>query len=95
MASLDVNVLSTLILGMVAMASLVASLAFLRFWRITSDRFFALFALSFALLAANRIALALIPAETEGRTFLYWIRLFAYLMILLAILDKNRPKKAI
>lgn len=94
MASLDANVLSALIFGMVAMAALVASLAFLRFWRLTGDRFFALFALSFALTAVNRIALALIPVETEGRTLLYWVRLASYLMILFAVLDKNWPKKA-
>lgn len=86
--------LNALIFGMIAMACLVVSLAFLRFWKLSGDRFFALFSLSFALQAAVRVALGLIPLDTEGRTLLYWVRLLAYLLILAAILDKNRPRPA-
>lgn len=82
----------SMIFGMIAMACLVVSLVFLRFWRLSGDRFFALFAGSFALLAVVRLGLGVVPVDTEGRTLLYWVRLLAYLMILAAILDKNRPK---
>lgn len=89
------DTLNSLIFGMIAMACLVASLAFLRFWRLSRDRFFLLFAVSFGLQAAVRVGLGLIPVDTEGRTLLYWLRLLAYLLILFAILDKNRPKPAV
>ncbi len=84
--------LDTLIFGMITMACMVVSLFFLRFWRLSGDRFFALFALSFALLAVVRLGLGLVPVDVEERTLLYWVRLLAYLLILVAILDKNRPK---
>lgn len=84
--------LISLTFGMIAMASAVVSLFFLRFWRLSGDRFFALFALSFALLAVVRVGLGMIPVDAENRTLLYLVRLLAYLLILAAILDKNRPK---
>lgn len=82
----------SLLFGMISMACFVVSLAFLRFWKLSGDRFFAMFALSFAVQALVRIGLGLVPVDTEGRTILYWVRLLAYLLILVAILDKNRPK---
>ncbi len=89
MNPIDATALSPLIYGMVAMASVVASLAFFKFWKVSGDRFFGWFALSFALMALNRVALAIIPLDIEGRSLLFWLRLFAYLLILLAIVDKN------
>ena len=80
---------------MLAGASLVTagaiSLFFLRFWRKTGDRLFALFSLAFLLLGIERIRL--IWATTEVATPFYFIRLVAFLVILFAILDKNRAQK--
>lgn len=80
--------------GAIACLQTIAALFFLRFWRKTHDRFFALFSLSFGLMAVNRIALLILQDESEARTFVYVIRLFSYLLILLAIFEKNliRPK---
>lgn len=40
--------------------------------------------------AANRAALALSPHPSDGTPMFYGIRFVAYLLILLAIADKNR-----
>jgi uncharacterized membrane protein HdeD (DUF308 family) len=85
----DVN---TLLLGAVAMASLLAGLFFLRFWRDTRDRFFLLFAFSFFVEGINRAALGLSAMSHEQQPFFYLVRLFSFILILLAILDKNRKK---
>jgi hypothetical protein len=78
------------VMGAIAMASVVAALFFLRFWRDTGDRLFLIFAAAFFLLAATRIGLALSQVQQEGHTHWYWVRLVAFVLILIAIVDKNR-----
>jgi hypothetical protein len=85
--------MNEMLLGAIAMASLVAALFFLRFWRSTGDRFFLYFALSFFIEGINRIALAPAAQGTDEAPTYYLVRLAAYGLILYAILDKNRPKK--
>jgi hypothetical protein len=82
--------LEQFLMGAIAMASSVAGLFFLRFWRDTGDRLFLIFGASFFLLAATRIGLALSRVHEEGQTHWYWVRLVAFVLILLAIVDKNR-----
>jgi hypothetical protein len=76
--------------GAIALALGVAGLFFLRFWRDTRDRLFALFALAFFVLAVNRIIIAITVVGVEPGDHYYWVRLFAFVLILLAIIDKNR-----
>jgi uncharacterized membrane protein len=83
-----------LIPGAIVMGYAVAGLFFLRFWRQTRDRLFFIFAISFWLLGAQRLALALTDQPVETRTGLYLVRLLAFLLILLAIVDKNRGRGA-
>jgi uncharacterized membrane protein HdeD (DUF308 family) len=78
------------IMGAIAMASAVVALFFLRFWFQTRDRLFAMFALAFLLLGITRVGLALSHVDLEPQTGWYWMRLAAFLLILLAVLDKNR-----
>jgi Family of unknown function (DUF5985) len=78
------------IMGAIAMACSIVALFFLRFWRETGDRLFAIFALAFLLLGITRLGLALSPQELEGHTHWYWVRLAAFVLILVAIVDKNR-----
>ena len=80
-------------LGMISMGFAVAALFFLRFWRDTRDRLFLIFAIAFGILAAQRLALVLTRDMLESQTGLYLVRLFAFLLILAAIVDKNRPPK--
>jgi len=78
------------LLGAVAMASLVAAVFFWRFWRQTHDRFFMLFAAAFLLEAINRTTLAAIGSVSEEQEPLfYMVRLFSFVLILIAIVDKN------
>ncbi|MFL6623284.1 MAG: DUF5985 family protein [Sulfurifustis sp.] len=75
------------------MASLIVALFFFRFWRNSRDRLFLFFALSFALEGVNRVALGLTGGLPEDRPSYYIVRLIAYSLILIAILDKNRPRR--
>jgi hypothetical protein len=78
------------LLGAVAMASLVAAAFFWRFWRQTHDRFFMLFAAAFLLEAINRTTLAAVGSVTEEQEPLFYlVRLFSFVLILIAIVDKN------
>jgi uncharacterized membrane protein HdeD (DUF308 family) len=82
------------ILGALALASLVAALFFLRFWRKTGDRFFMLFAIAFAFDAVGRVVLAvLLSQHGEGEPLVYALRLLTFSIILGAIVDKNRKGK--
>ena len=82
-----------LITGMIAMASLVIGLFFLRFWRNTKDRFFLYFALSFGIEGVHRIVTTLTYDEHEESPLHYLVRLLAYGLILWAILEKNLPSR--
>ena len=84
--------MTDLFTGAICMGSLVIALFFLRFWRKTHDRLFGLFAGAFGLLAVNWIALAFTSRDETLRTFLYGVRLVAFVMILAAIVDKNRSR---
>ena len=85
--------MNELLTGAIAMASIVIALFFLRFWRTTKDRFFLFFALSFFIDGMDRLFLAPASPSTEDAPEYYLVRLFAYSLILFAILDKNRLRK--
>ena len=84
------DALRSVVSGMLVMGYAVAGLFFLRFWRETHDRLFGIFAAAFALLAVQRAALALSSDPTGDQLLLYGIRLLAFVLILAAIVDKNR-----
>ena len=79
--------------GAIAMASFVAGLVFLRFHRRTSDRLFLFFAASFWLDAFGRTLEVALRLSDDGSSVLYVIRVVAYGLILVGILDKNRPRQ--
>ena len=79
--------------GAVAMASFVATLFFLRFWRQTRDSFFLLFAIAFGLDAVTRFALGLTHPVDEMEPLFYLARLVTFGLIIAAIVQKNRPGK--
>lgn len=78
------------LLGAISMAFAVAGLFFLRFWRDTRERLFILFSLAFFILAANRIGFLFAAEQNIRGDWLFSVRLLAFLLILVAILDKNR-----
>lgn len=79
-----------LISGANAMGFFVSGLFFLRFWRDTADRLFAMFALAFWALALNSGLLAVVHPINETRHVLYLIRLIAFVLIIVGVVDKNR-----
>jgi hypothetical protein len=83
-------IVSLLISGAITMGYAVAGLFFLRFWRETRDRLFLIFTAAFWVLGLQRLALVFSRDMVEDHTVLYLIRLFAFLLILGAIVDKNR-----
>lgn len=76
--------------GAITMGYLVAALFFLRFWRRTRDGLFIAFAFAFFLLGSGQALLAFTDMGDEDRSWLFLIRLAAFLCILLAIWRKNR-----
>lgn len=81
--------LAAFVAGALTLGLLAVGLFFLKFWRRTRDRLFLAFAVAFALLAANQAApvLSRIPSEHQG--YIYLLRLFAFVLIIAAVLGKN------
>ena len=75
--------------GAVTMGFLVASIFFLRFWKRTSDRLFFAFAIAFALMALNQALAQWLGAADERVGYTYLLRVLGYILILVAIIDKN------
>jgi hypothetical protein len=76
--------------GMLAAGYLAAGLFFLKFWTRTNDRLFGFFAAAFGLLFLQRIALTLASDLIADTAWYYLVRLLAFALIAVAIVDKNR-----
>jgi hypothetical protein len=86
-----IETLTSVLMGAVAMASLVAALFFLRFWRQTGETLFLLFSIAFVVDAATRLVLGLSHLTSEQEPFFYLTRLITFGLISIAIIQKNRP----
>ena len=75
--------------GAIVLGALLATLFFLRFWRVSRDSFFGWFAAAFLLQALARLA-TLLPLGDAAGLLLYMLRLLSYLLIVVAIWSKNR-----
>ncbi|MEZ0242760.1 MAG: DUF5985 family protein [Sphingomonas sp.] len=75
--------------GAITMGFFVAGLFFLRFWKRTRDRLFIAFALAFWLLGFSQALLALASITVETRSWVYLLRLGAFLLIIVSIWRKN------
>jgi len=73
-----------------ATAAVAAGLFFFRFWRESRDRLFAFFGAAFWMLAVSWALLALINPSDETRPYIYAIRLVAFLLMIVGMVDKNR-----
>jgi hypothetical protein len=78
--------------GMIAMGFAVCAVFFLRFWRRTHDSLFLVFSIAFLLLALNQALTTLLGLPLEERSWLYLLRLAAFLIIIGAIVRKNIGK---
>lgn len=74
--------------GAETLAAWAIALFFVRFRKATRDRLFAFFAAAFFLLGFERIALVFLSSELKEHVYL--IRLVAFFLILIGILNKNR-----
>lgn len=79
-----------MMLGAIVTTSLIAGVQFLKFWRLSKDRFFVFFALAFVVFAAGYLIRTLTNDVAEQTYAVYLPRLFGFLLILYAIYDKNR-----
>jgi hypothetical protein len=76
--------------GALALACGVAGLFFLRFWRTSRDRLFAILAAAFWVFALNWCVLGVLNPTFEHVHYAYVPRLLAFGLIMLGIVDKNR-----
>jgi len=75
--------------GAITMGFVVCSVFFLRFWRRTRDSLFLVFSIAFLLLALNQALTTLLGLPFEERSWLYLLRLAAFVIIIAAIVRKN------
>lgn len=80
--------------GVLSALALTVSLFFVRYWKSAGDRFFLFFAVAFVALAANWALMVGRDARDEYAPYFYLLRLLAFLLILAAIVDKNRRSSA-
>ena len=75
--------------GAIVLGFVVAGLFFLKFWRKTHDRLFLAFTIAFWLLGLAQALLAFSQVPVEERSWIYLLRLAAFVAILFAIWRKN------
>lgn len=78
--------------GLITMGFFIAGVFFLRFWTRTGDQLFAAFSAAFCLLGINQALLVFAPFQIEERSWLYLLRLAAFILIIAAVIAKNRHK---
>jgi hypothetical protein len=78
--------------GALMLAYSLSGLHFLRFWRRTRDRLFLHFAAAFWLFALNQLASSVPTVSDQTVGYEYLLRVVGFLLILVAILDKNLPR---
>jgi Ca2+/Na+ antiporter len=89
---MDLLLVKGMLLGGIMFGSVVASLFFLRFWKMTHDRLFLYFSLAFLTLAFSRMLMAFSEVFSDEHPAVYVVRLIAYGLIIFGILDKNIKK---
>jgi hypothetical protein len=91
MTTLSINMF---LWGACTMGGFVAAVFFFRFYRGTKDSFFLMFGLAFLMLAVDRVAIAFIAGRSgEESQFVYLLRLAAFVLIVVAIISKNRRSR--
>ena len=78
------------LLGVLSTMFGVAALFFLKFWRRTRDRLFLAFAAAFFIEGLTRLPLLVVDAPADTGPSIYVARLVGYLLVLAAIVQKNR-----
>jgi hypothetical protein len=76
--------------GMCAAIAMAIGLFFLSFWKRSGDRLFLYFAIAFWLMGSSWALLGLVAPEADNRPYVYGLRLLAFLLVIVAIIDKSR-----
>lgn len=76
--------------GALAMGCAVIALFFVKYWRASKDRIFLFFTAAFTALSLNWVGLAVIEGPPEQQHRIYVMRLLAFVLILVGVIDKNR-----
>jgi hypothetical protein len=82
--------LNSYLAGAATISLLVIALFFLRFWSRTRDRLFLFFAGAFLIMMLERIVRSVMGVENEWAPYVYLIRLASFVLIIIAVVDKNR-----
>lgn len=80
------------LMGALAALSSIAGLLFLKLWRLSADRLYCFFAAAFWLLALNWVVLGVGNVAAESQHRVYSLRLLAFVLIAVAVIDKNRRR---
>jgi hypothetical protein len=73
-----------------ATAAWISAAMFLRYWRESRDVLFALFAIAFTLLGMSWAMLSIFNPIADASPYVYGLRLLAFLLIIAAVVLKNR-----
>lgn len=76
--------------GAITAGFLVAGLCFLRFWRRTREGLFLAFAAAFCLLGLAQALITFADIPLEERSWVFLVRLAAFILILVSIWRKNQ-----
>lgn len=82
--------LTSFLAGAIVAGFALAGLFFLKFWKRTRDELFLAFTGAFWLLGLGQALLTFSDIPMEERSWLYLLRLAAFILILTAIWRKNR-----
>jgi type II secretory pathway component PulM len=82
--------MTALLSGVLIAQYAAIALFFAKFWSKSRDRLFLMFSGAFVVLAVQRVAIAMTQEVLEQQAPLYLMRLAAFVVIAIAIVDKNR-----
>ena len=85
--------LNGFLLGVIVSCSLIAGAFFIKFWRQTRDTLFLAFGAAFIVEGFNRAMILFVDEPNLGHPAIYIVRLLSYLLILVAIINKNRAPR--
>jgi len=81
-----------LVNGLLSCGFAVAALLFFKSYTETRDRLFMQFGSAFALMSVERLLIPLDVVRVDDRPWIYLLRLLAFIVIIYAIVDKNRAE---
>ena len=84
--------MTNVLIGYIFAASVVIALFFFKFWRESGDRLFLAFGVSFLIEGCNRLRFVTLHNPADGDPSIYVVRSLAFLLIVIAIVMKNRER---